>query len=138
MAQDFDPNKDINDWTIKEIEDYLKLPITNNKHVYGECEHFQVMLDDENKTVICKHCKKELDAFWYLQLLAKEWNRRRYQDFEAIKAYRKLKEQEKNAQARKGNGLSYIRPNEGMGQIVWDSYESLSGHPPEYVYHNAR
>ncbi len=132
MTQEFDPNKDMNDWAIKEIEDFLKLPITESETVYGQCRHLRVSLDNENKTVTCQDCKKDLDAFWYLQLLAKEWRTRRYHDFEAIKAYRALQQQEENARAR---GHCYIRPTNGNGMLCWDSYETLHGHPPEYVFY---
>lgn len=132
MTQEFDPQKDINEWTIKEIEDFLKLPITETQKDYDECKHFRVLLDNENKTVTCKDCGKILDAFWYLQLLAKEWGFRRYEDFEAIKAYRALRQQEENARAR---GNVYIRPTKGDGMLCWDSFEALHGHPPEYVFY---
>lgn len=132
MTQEFDPQKDMNDWTIKEIEDFIKLPITETRKNYDDCKHLGVLLDDENKAITCKNCGKVLDPFWYLQLLAKEWSSRRYQDFQTIKAYRALQQQELNARAR---GNVYVRPNEGNGMQCWDSYEALHGHPPEYVYY---
>ena len=135
MPQEFDPQKELNEQTLREVEDYLKLPITNKERNYKEkeCEHMRVVLDDQNKTVTCRDCKKVLDPFWYLQLLAKEWSIRRYQDAEAIKAYRTLKQQRENAQAR---GKYYIRPESGDGQKCWDSYEAYYGHPPEYIYYS--
>ena len=135
MTQEFDPKKEMNEETLREVENYLKTPPISEKKkdwIKKECEHFRTELDAENKTVTCRDCKKVLDAFWYLQLLAKEWSLRRYQDAEAIKAYRELEQQRKNAIAR---GQYRVRPDKGEGMICWDSYEALNGHPPEYVYY---
>lgn len=118
-----------------ELEFYLKthngLPIEEEKHPYGEYRHFRVVLDAQRHTVACRDCKKELDPFWYLQLLAKEWSHRKYTDTEAIKAYRKIEEQERNAKAR---GLIVTRPKSGTGRDCWDAYTSLHGVEPHYLY----
>lgn len=135
MPTEFNPYKDISEQTLKEIEDYLKLPLENktptNSYIADNCKHKKVYMDDESHTIECQDCKKKLDPYWYLNLLANEWKIRRYQDVEAIKAWRMLEQQRKNAMA-KGH---YIRPASGDGMACWDAYESLYGHPPEYVYY---
>lgn len=126
----FDPNEEI----IDDIEAYLKMPLEDKTPPKwgSNCHHFKVHLDAENRKVICQNCKKELDPFWYLELLADEWHKRRYRDAEAVMAYRELKQQRLDAMAR---GKHYIRPEKGDGQKCWDTYEVLHGEPPEYVYY---
>jgi len=133
----FNPQGEPDEETLEEIESFLKLPLEDKTPsgygVKDDCKHMKVYLDAQNHTIECQDCKKILDPFWYLQLLAKEWSYRRYQDAEAIAAYRKLNEKERNACART-RGKAYIRPNEGNGMLCWDSYEDLYGHQPEYVF----
>lgn len=121
--------------TLGELEFYLKahsgLPIEKQSHPYGECKHFRVLLDGQKHSVTCRDCKKELDPFWYLSLLAKEWSSRRYTDVEAIKAYRELKEQREKYVEK---GRICIHPTEGIGMNVWDTYTALYEVEPHYIY----
>ena len=127
---EFDPSKDM-DNLIDDIESYLKMPLEDKTpSSFRECEHKKVFLDAQNRTVTCQECKKQLDPFWYLLLLAKEWRIRRYQDVEAIRAYRSLVEKDRQREAR---GKHFVRPQSGEGQKVWDAYVELNGKPPDYV-----
>jgi hypothetical protein len=122
--------------TLGELEFYLKthnnLPIEKERrNRLTDCQHFHVVLDDEKHTVTCRNCKKELDPYWYLSLLASEWNIRRYTDAEAIQAYRALKQQRLNAEAK---GKVVIKPTEGEGLIVWETYEACFGKEPKHIY----
>ena len=122
--------------TLGELEMYLsresKLPI-DRVPSYGinKCEHLKVLIDELSHTVTCKKCKKQLDAFSYLLLLAREWERRRYQDELAIKAWLELEQKRKNSEAR---GTIAVKPKEGLPLIVWESYEALMHKQPDYIY----
>jgi hypothetical protein len=122
-----------------ELEFYLKshngLPIEQERHPFGECRHFRVVLDDQKHTVTCRDCKKELDPFWYLQLLTKEWSLRRYHDIETIKAYRELEQQRLNAKAR---GKICARPKEGIGREVWDAATLWKDTEPNCIYYRGQ
>lgn len=129
---EFDPTKDISE-VIDEIESYLKLPLedkTPRDSGIDECYHLKVFLDAQNRSVQCQDCKKILDPFWYLQLLAKEWRLRRYHDAKALEVYRTLRLKEKQDESR---GKHFARPKDGEGQKCWDAYELLYSKPPDYV-----
>jgi len=130
----FDPDKGMEE-TIDQIESYLKLPLEDKTPSgYGireDCRHLKVYLDAQNRTVTCQDCKKQLDPFWYLQLLAKEWRQRRYADAEAVKAYREIARKEKEMSVR---GRHFARPTSGRGQYYWDVFTLLNdGHEPDFI-----
>jgi hypothetical protein len=116
--------------TINEIEKYLKLPIERIPEKDG-CKHKKVLLDCQQHRVICKDCHKDLDAFWYLELLASEWSIRRYHDAAAIHAYNEIKKREKAALLR---GKHIMRPLSPEGGHCWDIFTKLKGETPDYVY----
>lgn len=123
-----------------ELEFYLKthknLPIEERKRDRLDgCKHFQVVVDEESHTVICRQCHKKLDPFWYLILLAREWKFRRYTDSEAIAAYRALRQKQLNDEAR---GKIISRPKEGEGQEVWDDFTKWQQREPIYIYKQGR
>lgn len=127
--------------TLGELEFFLKthknLPIEKRNKKYSECRHFQVSIDEEAHTVICRQCHKKLDPFWYLLLLAHEWSARRYTDSEAIEAFRALRQQELNAEAK---GKIISRPQEGLDGIktiqqeVWDTFIEWKHQKPNYIF----
>lgn len=122
--------------TLGDLEFYLKthsnLPIEEETHPYGECEHMRVVLDDQKHSVTCRDCKKELDPFWYLQLLARQWRRRKYTNDAYVEAARKLKEQEENAKAR---GKKCSRPQNGVGRELWDAVVLWKGEEPSCIFY---
>ena len=105
------------------------LPITEEYHAgaYRECQHMRVSLDDQTHRVTCRECEKDLDPFWYLQLLAREWKHRAYQDEYTLKAHAELEQQRKNAQAR---GHYYERPSDALKAGVWDAFVDALGEAP--------
>ena len=126
---------DIND-TVLDVEAYLKgcvpLPIERKKQEHDDCRHKQVTVDEEAHSVTCGKCNKEIDPFWYLTLLANEWKSRQYRDVEYIKAYRALKQQELNSQAK---GKIVIRPEqEGTARNCWDAFIQWKQQEPEYMF----
>jgi len=119
--------------TLNEIELFLRngeIPITKLKKVYDSCRHFHVILDSEKHQVECRDCHKWLDPFVYLTVLANEWESRRYQDTEAIKAYRQLEIERKQRVTR---GLVFAKPTYGDGAICWDLYFALYNKAPFYI-----
>ena len=82
---------------LNEVQLYLRrhqhLPIEESRDKLDpyeklrECKHRQVEIDKEARKVTCQDCHKELDPFWYLLLLAREWKSRRYNDTQAIQAH---------------------------------------------------
>lgn len=125
--------------TFNDIARYLKLnniPIENTTpNKYGDCRHLHVVIDEQARTLTCALCKKQLDPFWYLCLLAKEWKSRCYRDIDAIKAHEALKQKQKNAEAK---GKIAVKPTEGEGLIVWESYFALYQKDPDYIYIRGR
>jgi len=123
-----------------DLEFYLKvhnnLPVEKApKNKLDDCKHTKVIVDEENHTVTCRRCGKVLDPFWYLCLLAKEWSFRRYEDAEAIKAYRALKQRDLNDEAK---GKIISRPDSGEAQEVWDNATKWLGHEPNYIWKQGR
>lgn len=134
-SADYEKEKKQSDATLSEIEIYLKngeIPIIKSPHkMFDECRHLRVSLDDEKREVRCHNCKKVLDPYWYLQLLATEWNIRRYHDSEAIKANKNLAQEQKNKEAK---GKYFQRPENPDGANAWDAYIALMGNEPLYSY----
>ena len=123
-----------------DLEFYLRthksLPVERaHKDKLDGCKHMKVIVDEENHTVTCRECGKVLDPFWYLCLLAKEWSFRRYEDAEAIKAHKALKQRDLNDQA-KGKILS--RPEGGEPREVWDNATQYLGQEPNYIWKQGR
>jgi hypothetical protein len=132
MELPFDPMHDMGQ-TIDEIESFLKMPLedkTPSGYDINKCRHLKVYLDGENHTVECQDCKKTIDPFWYLQLLAKEWRNRRYQDSLALKAWRDIQQKELERGAR---GKHFAKPTEGEGRKCWEAWEMLTKQPPDFV-----
>lgn len=96
-----------------------------------KCKHLQVVLDKEVHTITCRHCHKVLDPFWYLCLLAEEWDLRRYSDSQAIEAHRALEQERLNKESR---GKIISRPEEGEAQEIWDDFVKWKGREPNYIY----
>jgi len=123
-----------------DLEFYLKthdnLPVERpHKDKLDGCKHMKVIVDEENHTVTCRKCGKVLDPFWYLCLLAKEWSFRRYEDAEAIKAHKALKQRDLNDQAK---GKIISRPETGEAQEVWDNATKYLGCEPNYIWKQGR
>lgn len=98
---------------------------TSNR--FEGCQHYKVALDDEARTVTCRDCEKELDAFWYLKLLAREWKHRAYADERVLEAKREIEQARLNAQVR---GHYFERPKDGARAEAWDGFTEAIGEPP--------
>jgi len=130
---------------ITEVELYLRrhqhLPIEESKdklkpwEKLEACKHKQVDLDTEARKVICRKCQKELDPFWYLQLLADEWKLRRYHDAEAIQAHVELEQDRLNKGARE---KIIVRPESGEGREIWDDFVKWKGRDPNAIWKQRR
>lgn len=129
----------MSDELISEVELFLKrnehLPIERqkeSKYVGDICSHKQVVLDEQARTVTCRKCHKVLDAFWYLSLLAGEWELRKYQDRKAIEANYQLEKEKRNREAK---GKYFLKSSlTGDGIDVWESFVALHKEEPLYIY----
>jgi hypothetical protein len=138
-----DPGKQ--DELLNEVQLYLRrhkhLPIEESddkKDPYEklhECKHRQVEVDKEARKVICKECHKELDPFWYLLLLAREWKSRRYDDAQAIQARIELEQNRLNKGARE---KIIVRPETGEPQQIWDDFVKWKGYEPNSIWKERR
>lgn len=112
-----------------DIEVYLSTPsIERAPEPVGSCRHLKVVLDRQARTVTCRACEKALDPFWYLCLLADEWQLRRYADAMVRQAYQALEQERKNAWAK---GKWFARPESGTGAEAWDVFAKLG--PVHYI-----
>lgn len=128
-----------------EVEVYLKthqhLPIEEagkDDEPYDKlrrCKHLQIVLDKEAHSITCRHCHKVLDPFWYLRLLAEEWDLRRYRDSQAIEACRQLEQSRLNKEAK---GKITERPNEGEARQIWDDFVKWKGREPNYIFREGK
>lgn len=125
------------DKTVIDIESYLNRsePIEDSEYPtrwsLDKCKHMQVRLDREAHTVTCKQCDKQLDPFWYLQLLAKEWRTRAYMDVRAKESAAELYQARLNAEAR---GKYFEQPEKGVGREAWEVFSQLWGEDVRYMY----
>lgn len=102
------------------VDDGLPIESTPSAdHWNSPCRHRKVLLDDVAKKVTCRECEKELDPFWYLSLLAKEWKLRSYHDEAVVGAARLLEQDRLN---KKGRGYYFSRPSKGPGVVAWDTF----------------
>ena len=126
-------NNDI-ELTLKDIASYLMLPLEEAAHSHKDCEHRQVMLDDQAHTVTCKSCGKQVDPFWYLCLLAREWKHRAYQDQSAKEAWERLQRRDKEDRCK---GRIFVRPPQPCpAQEAWDTYVAYYNRDPYAVYYS--
>jgi hypothetical protein len=123
--------------TIIDFESYLNRsePIEDGDYPkvwsLDQCKHMQVRLDRESHTVTCKECDKQLDPFWYLQLLAREWRTRAYVDVRAKESAAELRQARLNAEAR---GKYFEQPEKGVGREAWEVFSQLWGKDFRYMY----
>ena len=124
------------DPTIKDVEAFLRLPIQEAKEPYDACEHKQVTLDQQARTVTCTHCAKQVDAFWYLTLLAREWKTRSYFDTTAKEAAERLRKRDAEDMAR---GHIFARPvTPGPARDAWDVYTAFYSREPYAIYYGSK
>jgi hypothetical protein len=127
------------DWT--EVQHFLETPpVEEPAEDFGSCRHFKVLLSDQAHTVTCRACDKQLDPFWYLQLLAKEWRHRRYE----LTRYEELKKEvdryhEEHRVKREAAARFTTRPEKkGAAMQTWDRAVTLLGCDPPGVYRIGR
>ena len=108
---------------IIEIEKYLsgELPLEDTFD-FGPCKHLKVVLDDQAHTITCRACEKQLDPFWYLQMLAHDWKGRQYRDRHANESRAKLEEERRNIEAK---GRAYEQPDSGVGHDAWNLFTQI-------------
>ena len=124
------------DFTIRDIENYLKQSLEEVREPWDACQHKQVMLDHQAHTVTCKVCNKQLDPFWYLCLLAKEWRTRSYQDQAAREAWEKMRQRDIQDRAK---GHHFSRPpRPGPAQEAWDTFFDFYGKAPHSIYYSCK
>lgn len=124
------------DPTISDVAKFLRLPIRENRPGFDDCGHLKVTLDDEAHTVTCDKCGKQLDPFWYLQLLAKEWQTRAYRDQAAIEAHKALRQKDQEDRAK---GHIFARPTSpGPAQEAWDTFVEYYGYAPYSIYYSCK
>jgi hypothetical protein len=104
------------------------------------CRHMRVWLNDEAHTVTCQNCKKQLDPFWYLQLLASEWKIRHYELLQYQRLHDEIEEHRKEKEAQLAARKNYkARPIKNLqAQEIWDRATTLLGAAPPRIVANGR
>ena len=90
----------------------------------GRCSHEYVRLLHRNKTVFCRTCGEEVDAFDVLERMAREWDWATYhrrQLEEATNALEAVKREESNVKARLRSAHKLAAP-EARATVYYDEY----------------
>ncbi len=57
-----------------QIED-MRLTRSSRYHPLTECNHMHLTMDGEGEIVTCDDCKKQISAFWALQMLSDQYRK---------------------------------------------------------------